>query len=585
MTAEEKKLLEIAALVSDGQAVDWENAERSMTDREDRRVIRHLRVVQSLAEAHSTPGDQTTDFVDGTVTSACVTPDIERWGRLEIREQLGQGSFGQVFRAWDANLQHEVALKLLLPPSKGRTLDEEEFLKEGRMLARLRHPNVITVHSAEIHDGRVGISMELVQGSTLSELLHERGRLGAREAALIGVDLCRALAAVHGAGLVHQDVKAENVMRGDGGRILLMDFGAGRELKELMGSDSSGISGTPFYMAPEVILKREATPRSDLYGLGVLLYHLVTRGFPVQASSMRALAKMHEGREARLLRDARSDLPEAFVKVVERALAWDPERRFGSAGEMEQALADAPLSPAQPGRHRFARSPALAVAALFMIAAAIFGWWASRDEQADNVIPAAEATGVTMSYDVEAALYRVSEDRHERLASGARLVVGDELSLEIQGSVPLHVYVFDRDSLGQSFALFPLADFVLQNPLQAGTRHVLPGLRMDGSRKAWQVDTAGGREQLVVLASPEPLIKFEEELRRLPQPRPGAVAQPVPPETLLHLRGIGGLSDVSGPESAESGSRLFKMARELAGGAERVEGVWMRQIELLNPVE
>ena len=132
------------------------------------------------------------------------------------------------------------------------------IIDEARALARVRHPSVVCVHGADMHDGRAGLWMELVRGRTLAQLVAANGLFGPREAAGIGQDLCRALAAVHAEHLVHRDVKAQNVMRGlAGGRIVLMDFGA---------------SHTPLYLAPEVLAGGRDTVASDLDALGVLLY-------------------------------------------------------------------------------------------------------------------------------------------------------------------------------------------------------------------------------------------------------------------------------------------------------------------------
>src|SRR3954464_539311 len=123
--------------------------------------------------------------------------------------------------------------------------------------------------------------MELVSGLTLEQQLAANGLISAREAAMIGVDLCRALASIHTCGLIHRDVKAQNVMREDGGRIVLMDLGTGRDSNCGDGPPPSDLAGTPFYLAPEIFTGAPASPRTDLYCLGVLLYHLVTGAFPV----------------------------------------------------------------------------------------------------------------------------------------------------------------------------------------------------------------------------------------------------------------------------------------------------------------
>ena len=252
------------------------------------------------------------------------------------------------------------------------------MLEEARRLARIRHAHVVQVYGAEQHDGRVGLWMELVRGESLEQILQARGPFGAREAALIGLDLCAALAAVHGAGLLHRDMKAQNVMRESGGRLVLMDFGTGEEL-----SGTNRLVGTPLYLAPEIFRGQRASVQSDLYSLGVLLFYLVTGKFPVVAASMEELARAHAQRQRQSLRDLRPDLPEAFVATVERALDSDPTRRYHSVGDFESALRDslgAALSPATaPGpvrttRRRFGVAFASVVAALLLAIVALIVW-------------------------------------------------------------------------------------------------------------------------------------------------------------------------------------------------------------------
>lgn len=616
MSERKADLIDLAARVSDGARIDWDREERSAANEEERRIVRHLRLVDSVAGLHrsQTSSESSKDplemsrTVASTVTvagdatiiaSEAVDAAIEDWGHLEIREKIGEGAFGEVFRAWDGNLDREVALKLLKSEPSARASLASTVLKEGRLLARLRHPNVVTVHGAETHEGRVGLWMEFVRGRSLADLLTEQGTLGAREAALIGLDLCRALAAVHGAGLLHRDIKARNVMREEGGRILLMDFGAGGDAEEVEGQAARTISGTPLYIAPEVYERRPATARSDIYSLGVLLYHLVTGSYPVQAGTLAELQSKHSRREMRLLRDERSDLPEAFVNVVERALAWDPDERFATAGQMEQALAAAlgvesraeRAVPTAAGRRAGSFWRIAAMAALVVAAVAVV--WLIPTPVPDepttpsrSVSPARPAITVPTSlasYTVEAALYRANErGQRDRLESGERLALGDRLSLEFEASRDLYVYVVNEDEQGRAYALFPMPNLDLANPLPANHKHVLPG-SIDGEPKDWQVTTPGGREHLVVLASPERLTEFEAEMDKLPLPREGQLARGIPPSARVRLRGIGGVVDA--PDRAPDGTagRLFEMADKLAGREEVVEGAWVRRIELENP--
>jgi hypothetical protein len=214
-------------------------------------------------------------------------------------------------------------------------------------------------------------------------------RLSAGEATYVGKELCRALAAVHHANLLHRDIKAQNVMRAtDGGRIILMDFGAG----EFRNAPSTGRrQGTPLYLAPELLTGGAATVESDIYSLGVLLYYLVTGRFPVEGNSLTELVLAHAQRARRNLRDARPDLPDTFVSVVERAIDSDPGRRFKSAGDFHAALEDreiagpAPdvattrlLTPAPAAGHQFSLLHALGAALVTAAAVGVSGLVACR---------------------------------------------------------------------------------------------------------------------------------------------------------------------------------------------------------------
>ncbi len=354
MRADDRALVDAAASVADGAPVDWVSAE-SRADADSRRLVRHLRLVESIASLHRSIPPIEAD--DSQIRSATVAdrsrapgPAVGEWGRLSLLDRIGHGTSCEVYRAWDTALQREVALKLL--HDEGDHAEAHgRILEEARRLARIRHAHVVQVYGAEHHDNRVGLWMELVRGQSLEEVLQARGPFGAREAALIGLDLCAALAAVHGAGLLHRDIKAQNVMRESGGRLVLMDFGTGEEL-----SGTNRLVGTPLYLAPEIFRGQRASVQSDLYSLGVLLFYLVTGKFPVVAASMEELARAHAQRQRQSLRDLRPDLPEAFVATVERALDSDPTRRYHSVGDFESASARLARGGAITGHRARARS-------------------------------------------------------------------------------------------------------------------------------------------------------------------------------------------------------------------------------------
>src|SRR5262249_10105512 len=280
--------------------------------------------------ASTTDGPPDTDVTRPRQAPAQSVPD--RWGALEIRRKIADGSFGTVYLAWDPALEREVALKVMRSPGRNGVV-----IREGRLLARVRHPNVVTVYGVDEYEGTVGLWMEWVEGLTLTQVLAARGVLGGQEAARIGIDVCRAVAAVHKAGLLHRDIKAHNVMREADGRGVLRDSGAG-EIRAQPLLAEPRLIGTPLYLAPEILDGQPATIASDIYSLGVLLYHLMTLRYPVDGETFDGIAAMHARRQRTPLSDHRPDLPPRLVQVVEGALERDPARRYRGAAAMEHDL-------------------------------------------------------------------------------------------------------------------------------------------------------------------------------------------------------------------------------------------------------
>lgn len=338
MAAATDPLTTLAESVADGESIDWEALDALAADPELRGLVEHLRVVAGVAEVHRSQVDESDVTPAQPHVVDAADDERERWGHLALVRKLGQGAFGEVYLAHDTWLDHPRALKLLKPEVASR-LSPEQLLHEARKLVRVRHPSVVAVHGADRHEGRVGFWMDYVDGQTLAEQVEE-ACLDAADATAIGRELCAALAAVHHAGLIHRDIKAQNVMRTADGRIFLMDFGAG----EFIGSSPSGRpQGTPLYLAPELFAGGAASVQSDIYAVGVLLYHLVTGTFPVQAGSVTELIQAHTAGAGVRLRTLHPELPERLVDAVNRALDPDPDRRFASADEMREALTE-PIS-------------------------------------------------------------------------------------------------------------------------------------------------------------------------------------------------------------------------------------------------
>lgn len=595
MTGDPDDLLETASSIGDGKPLDWGVLAPAGKAGADPLLVRELQIIAHIATAHRAAALGDVDEarrIEG-----------QRWGQLVLKDRLGAGSFGAVYRAHDPRLQRDVALKIY----EAIALDDSSLnalLAEGRLLAGLRHPNVVSVLGVEQQGYEVGLSLELIDGRTLAEEVRASGPLGFREAALISQDVCRALAAVHQAGVIHRDVKAHNIMRERGGRIVLMDFGIGRRFVECAPGMEAG--GTPVYMAPELFSGGSATIASDIYSVGVLLYFLVTGTYPVMAADRAALERSHGAGDRRLLRDVRPELPDAFIEVTERACSPDPATRFRTAGALQAALAgvigiasDTPV-PLRPRRDlaaaiRSSSHARAAAAALLLIAVVAAIAWnlygradthASLNTHATSTAKADEAAAPPADpdrYQIRAAFHRVTDRGDAILSAGARVTPGDRLFVEVSSSRAVHVYIVNQDDHGESYLLFPLPGQKVRNPLAADQAHRLPG-GTSGDALYWQVTSAGGREHFLIVASPEPLPALETAFAKLPKPEVGrmpTMAARLPDDAVGQLRGIGGLT--SRPATSRPALDLLHSAVVLPAAAESVRGPWMRQLTLENP--
>jgi tetratricopeptide (TPR) repeat protein len=327
---------ELAGAILDGTPVDWSDVAQRI-DSSSADVLNALKVLAAVADVQRrTPGGTASDAAAQAGTS------IDVWGPLRLLELVGRGSFGDVYRAQDPRLDRDVALKLL------RARDSEDagasaVIEEGRLLARVRHPNVVTIHGADRVAGRVGLWMEFIAGKSLEDILRTGRTFSPAEAAGIGMTLCSALAAIHRTGLLHRDIKTQNVIRADDGRIVLMDLGAGREA----GYTGADLAGTPLYMAPEVLRGEPASVRSDVYSLGVLLYHLLTNNYHVSARTIDDLKRAHAEQIRTPLRLARPDLPAKLCRAIERAIDPDPANRYEAADAFANDLHRAIAGPSK----------------------------------------------------------------------------------------------------------------------------------------------------------------------------------------------------------------------------------------------
>jgi hypothetical protein len=559
MSAERESIERLLASISDGAPGDWSAVERAATAG-DRARFETLRDLERIAEFHR------------ELQRAPETPPAaERWGELMVLTPLGAGARANVYRAWDAKLQREVALKLMPEGAADAAL-----IEEGRALARVRHPNVVTVYGADRHDGRVGLWMELIRGTSVERQVRASGALAPAEARRLGIEIGSALAAVHAAGLLHRDVKPANVVRAEDGRFVLADFGLGGE----RGEAALGASGTPMYMAPERLAGGAATECSEVYALGLLLWFALAGRHPFDTDRFDELVELARAGPRPALRERAPGTPALLARIVEQAIAPDSQRRFASARSLVTALeASAPLRRGVPAR----LVAAAAVAALVVLGWAALGPW--RGKPAPRPAPEAAGPPALPDYAVEVNFMKRERAGTTALATGDRVKPGDRLMLEFHASRSAWVYVLNEDERGERYLLFPQPRFDAKNPLAAESTFVLPGT-IGGRESAWRVTSAGGREHFLVVASPAPVAEIEAELGRLPAPDPARPIEyaRVGDAAVEHLRGVGGIDESPPPDPhAPARTSAFDRFRALAGRESGVRGVWVRQVVLENP--
>lgn len=259
-------------------------------------------------------------------------------GKYKIIRQLGRGGMGLVFEAQDLKLKRAVALKLLPGELLGDERARERFIHEAQAASALDHPNICPIYEiGESEKGQIYIAMALCQGESLKQKIR-RGPLSPDETLRIALQIAEGLAATHGLGIIHRDVKPANILISEAGQVRLVDFGLAKLAGEARLTRPGVVMGTLSYMSPEQFTGGEIDARSDVWSLGVVMYEMLTGRLPFEADTEPACIYSIVHKKHRSIQGLPLDIPRDLAAVVEKALAKDPEDRFPSAREMASAL-------------------------------------------------------------------------------------------------------------------------------------------------------------------------------------------------------------------------------------------------------
>lgn len=333
------------------------------------------------------------------------------FGPYELQALLGRGGMGEVYRAYDTGKDRTVALKLLRPELAADTTFQQRFRRESRLVARLQEPHVIPVHNFGEIDGVLYIEMRLVEGGNLKAMLRQTGALEPGRAVSIIAQVAAALDAAHADGLLHRDVKPQNVLLTRTDFAYLVDFGIARSTSDTSGTSAATLSGTYLYMAPERFSGGSVGPQADIYSLTCVLYECLTGQPPFPQGELDQLLGAHLLTPPPQPSQIRPDLGPAFDDVIARGMAKQPEERFPTAGELAQSANTAwvwsagapqaaakrpdpsPTAPTQPAqqavttRRRWPVLAAAAAAVLIVPIVAVLWWGFGVDRGADVAVP------------------------------------------------------------------------------------------------------------------------------------------------------------------------------------------------------
>jgi eukaryotic-like serine/threonine-protein kinase len=450
-------------------------------------------------------------------------------GRYELEKLVGSGGMSNVFRAHDRLLERTVALKIL---HEQYTRDDdyvERFRREARAVAKLAHPNIVTVIDRGEQDGRQFIVFEYVEGPNLKDLTRD-GPLEVRAAIDLTLQVARALSFAHERGLVHRDVKPQNVLLNDDGQAKVTDFGIARSL-DVQGVTQTGtVLGTSDYIAPEQARGQRVDPKTDIYSLGAVLYELLVGDVPFSGDNFVAVAMRHVNEPVPSVLEDRPDCPARLDLAIQRAMAKDPDDRFESmddfAAELEACLAELDgrgdegatmiVPPARRGprraerrSRRFPVTPLLILLAGAAVAAGAY--LLLRDDGSLPLVPKEAASGPVRlqglnAYDPPPGGDSSEHDDEVPLATDRNVATGwstedyinftkDGVGLVLRAPNPVALSKLTVQSTGSEFD----AQIKAGNSPTGGFTDVSGAFQPVGSTKTFSVDTKGQKFRYYVV--------------------------------------------------------------------------------------
>ena len=292
-----------------------------------------------------------TTVADGPVSGELTMLRAALRGQYEIQRELGRGGMGIVLLARDERLDRQVALKVLPPSLANQPDTRERFLREARMSAQLSHPNIVPVHRADDIGGFAFFAMGFVDGETLGDRVRDRGSLPAADVVRLLREVAWALAYAHARGIVHRDVKPENILiERSSGRAIVTDFGIARADYHPSLTQDGHVLGTVHYMSPEQASGEAVDGRSDLYALGCVGFLALSGRLPFEGTSPQAVLIAHATKQPPRLRDVAPGVPASLASVIDRCLLKHPDERFATGEELADALGKAVTSVEQEER-------------------------------------------------------------------------------------------------------------------------------------------------------------------------------------------------------------------------------------------